>query len=870
MRGFAVRLGAFALLLVVLQFLVSVAFPAPIPKEIVRLEEHLEAGADVIYLGDSTLLYPAGEVTTGEIVQEMLPDHRVAEVSHPAYSLDLYLSFVRYIVRQERRPRTIVLPINMRSFSPEWDRRPGYQFEKEKKVLFLGPDLARVLARPLEVLGAFEPDITQEAFLDTSVYNGETAVGTVRDFESLADEDVAGALAGDGGFAYHDALPSEDDEEALEKALVYYYMYRLSEDHRKLQAMLKIARLCQENELDVIFYIAPVNYQQGERVLGSAFRERLAENVDVVSRTLPHGRQMRAGVGQGALMPVAADAEHVTLLDLSLGLEAYAFVDMEHLHERGKAYVAEQLASVIVQPGPLAEAKPTATAPQATQTPVPAVQSTQSLTLTRQMEDPASRTPTATATETAPAAAGALAGASAVETLSPSISATATVTFTPVSAVPFELVEEPGPRPGTVTKVDYVAYFEPSGKYPVDMLRMRFRTTDVLYRPDERAQLVEVRADVYIPRVPDAASGFASQLGETASGTAAGSFPVLAYAPGTTGLDDRCAPLSEQVRQRNWGNYQGHALAYAAQGYVVVLPNWLGFDSPEVSGGPERIHPYFVAELQAYVLLDAARAVYDLYDGSWLEAARDRAVSSQVDGALPDKAATGQSPAWAQPSRAVFLMGYSSGGHAILAGKDYAIRYAADLVIKGVIGHGPTANVETLMREDAVFSPYIVYAYRDFYGSEVIDPADVFAPRWIDTFEADVTTKCVDDIFDYYSRSARDMYSPGFRIILYGNRLAQEFPMFAEKLQENYAGVSGGAHIPVLILQGTGDTVVTPPSQKKFMSDLCAMGTAVTYMEYPAVPHTEIRWASFSDTLVWMRNIAQGNAPRSDCLEQAP
>lgn len=872
MRGFAVRFGAFALLLVVLQFLVSALFPAPIPEEIVRLDEHLAAGADVVYLGDSTLFHPVGEVTTGEIVQEMLPDHRVAEVSHPAYGLDLYLSYVQYIVRQERRPQAIVLPINMRSFSPEWDRRPGYQFEKEKKVLFLGPRLARMLARPLEILGAFEPDITQEAFLETTVYNGETPVGTVRDFESLADEDVAGALAGDGGFAYHDALPSEGDEEALEKALVYYYMYPLSEDHRKLQAMLKIARLCQENELDVIFYIAPINYQQGEKVLGSAFRGRLAENVDVVNRTLV-----------SASAPGAAGSEHVTLLDLSRGLEAYAFVDMEHLQETGKAYVAEQLASVMVQPGSLVEAaeglpeiastpeaKPTATAPQATQTPVPtAVQSTQSLTLTQhQREYPASRTPTATRTGVRWTST---ALAAPVETPRPSISATATVTFTPVSTVPFELIEEVGPRPGTVTRADYVAYFEPSGKYPVDMLRMRFRTTDVFYqadrehRADERAQLVEVRADVYIPRVPEAGT----QLGDPTlrgpmlhgadstprgvDATATSSFPVLAYAPGTTGLDDGCAPLNEQVRQRNWGNYHGHALAYAAQGYVVVLPNWLGFDSPEVSGGPERIHPYFIAESQAYVLLDAARAVYDLYNGSWLEVVDDQAEGEP-----------------AQPSRAVFLMGYSSGGHAILAGKDYAIRYAPDLVVKGVIGHGPTANVETLMREDAVFSPYIVHAYREFYGSEVIDPADVFAPRWIDTFEADVLSKCVDDIFNYYSRSARDMYSPGFRTILYGDRLAQEFPLFAEKLKENYAGVSGGAHIPVLILQGTGDTVVTPPSQKKFMGDLCAMGTSVTYLEYSAVPHTEIRWASFSDTLAWMRGIAQGVAPRSDCVEQAP
>jgi hypothetical protein len=36
-------------------------------------------------------------------------------------------------------------------------------------------------------------------------------------------------------------------------------------------------------------------------------------------------------------------------------------------------------------------------------------------------------------------------------------------------------------------------------------------------------------------------------------------------------------------------------------------------------------------------------------------------------------------------------------------------------------------------------------------------------------------------------------------------------------------------------------------------------------MEYPAIPHIEIRWTSFSDTLSWMRRIVEGNRPQTDC-----
>jgi pimeloyl-ACP methyl ester carboxylesterase len=131
-----------------------------------------------------------------------------------------------------------------------------------------------------------------------------------------------------------------------------------------------------------------------------------------------------------------------------------------------------------------------------------------------------------------------------------------------------------------------------------------------------------------------------------------------------------------------------------------------------------------------------------------------------------------------------------------------------------VIGHGPTTNIETLFREDAIFSPYIVQAYRDFYGPEVVEPADIFQDRWLASFEADVMTRCVDGVFDYYSHSARHMYRPEFIEMLFTGRLPARVPAFAAALGDNAAGLSrDGVDIPVLILQGTADQIVTPPSQ---------------------------------------------------------
>jgi pimeloyl-ACP methyl ester carboxylesterase len=814
-KTLAIRLSAFILLLVLLQLGVSVLFPVEIPQDVLLLEEYLSNGVDVIYLGDSTLVQPAGEVTLGEILEEMLPGYTVGQVAHPAYGLDLFARYVQYIVRSDHRPEVIVVPVNMRSFSPEWDRRPGYQFEEEKAVLTYGLFASRMLLRPLKILGALDPKITQEEFLNTAVYDGDIAVGTVRDFEAPG-KDGNDTLQQEAEFVYHDALPSEEDAEALQKALTYYYMFRLDQDHRKLRALAQIARLCDESGIRVIFYITPVNYQRGTSVLGDVFRERFVENVDVIHAAV------RSALSQ-------EDTERVTMLDLSFGLEAYAFVDMEHLREQGKIYVADQLAAAIrpegatgsetrerdSTPTPRPTEPPTLTwTPWPTEVPSPVISVTATLGAAPTLTLPSisgtaalsgSVTPQLPVTTRVPISTPVSTPVSPTDVL-------ATVTVTATRSLTGTVARE-RISPGTVLTATYIAQLWPGGKYGVDMYRLWYQTLD---REDK---LVETRAYVYLPHAAEVTR-----------------FPVLGSAPGTTGLSSQCAPLDEQARERNWGNYHGYMLSYAAQGYIGVLPNWLGFDEAE------QIHPYFVAKLQGQTLLDAVRAVYDFLDSA------------------PEDVR-------ARPDQAVFLMGYSSGGHAVFAAKDLANSYAPELPVKGIIGHGATTNVETLLREDPAFAPYIVYAYRDFYGSEVIDPAKVFLPQWASNLERDVLSKCVDEALAYYSGSARNMYTAEFRQILYEGRLAQEYPLFAAHLAENKTGVSGGQQIPVLLLQGTGDTVVTPPSQEKFARELCVMGTSVTYLEYPAVPHYNIRRESFGDTLSWMQLIADGGTPTSHCAD---
>lgn len=353
-------------------------------------------------------------------------------------------------------------------------------------------------------------------------------------------------------------------------------------------------------------------------------------------------------------------------------------------------------------------------------------------------------------------------------------------------------------------------------KYAVDTYRIWFRTRDAA------DQVISVQADIRFPRVEQAQA-----------------FPVFVYGAGTTGIATECAPLNEYFAGRKWGDYRPHMTSYAAQGYIAVLANWQGFDDWE------RTHPYFVAELEGRVMLDAAEAVYDFF---------------------------AQPPAkdiLARPDDAVFLGGYSQGGHGAFAAARIASTYAPELEIKGLIGHAMSPDVEGLMVDSPRYSPYIVYAYRDAYGAEIVDPAEVFQPHWLATFDQDVTSKCIDEVFAHYSNDPVRLYTPEFRQALYNDRLAERYPSFKAQLDANDSNGKAYPSLPLLLLHGGDDPIVKPRTIRSFVSYLCSQGQNVTHNLYPGVDHFQTRQCSFLDTLTWMEVILAGNTPTSSCANQA-
>jgi pimeloyl-ACP methyl ester carboxylesterase len=340
-------------------------------------------------------------------------------------------------------------------------------------------------------------------------------------------------------------------------------------------------------------------------------------------------------------------------------------------------------------------------------------------------------------------------------------------------------------------------YTPPRVDYAVNKYVLEFSSVDFDGSP------VTVRAQIYAPVM-----------------SAASDRPVYVFASGTTGIGDNCAPSLETPETKRWGWYEQNMLAYAGLGFIVVFPDYTGFNDPE------RSQRYFSKFAEGYMMLDAIRAALSTFPLEGTEA---------------------------RLSGVVFTAGYSQGGHAAMAAADLRPGYAPDLPLSGVITYGSTNDVEALVREGTAYAPLIFYSYLDMYGDTFIRPAEYLQERWMPTFMHDASTMPVDEFQVYYGYDYKKLYTPPFAKALYGGTLARDYPGLSQKFAENHSGLSGHG-VPSLVIQGDADFIVTTATQTKFVLALRAQGSTVKYFIFPKVSHRYTRMAGFDASVTWMND----------------
>jgi dienelactone hydrolase len=347
----------------------------------------------------------------------------------------------------------------------------------------------------------------------------------------------------------------------------------------------------------------------------------------------------------------------------------------------------------------------------------------------------------------------------------------------------------------------FAGYTAPEARNGADIYTLFVRTR----YPD--GNLTSVRVQLFVPRsatVPDT---------------------LYLFAPGSTGLIGPCRASREHEAGIRWGLYRAHVLAMVGQGFVGVLPDYMGFEDPAL------VQPYFHAESEARVIFDALR-------GS--------------DAFLRERYGT-RFPRGIAPLTRI-AAGFSQGGHAIFAAADRDGTVERTISLHGVIGYGATTGIEPLLQMYPSLGPMIATSYVTVYGRDRFDPSLIFREPWASELEYDTTRQCVGGMQRYYPSDPAELFTPEFLSSLRKGTLSMTHPSIAAILAENRTGLTRHG-VPALIFQGTRDIVVSRETQDRYVTALRALGNPVDYRVIEGARH-DTRQVAFDDAIAWITTLA--------------
>ncbi len=269
--------------------------------------------------------------------------------------------------------------------------------------------------------------------------------------------------------------------------------------------------------------------------------------------------------------------------------------------------------------------------------------------------------------------------------------------------------------------------------------------------------------------------------------------PVVAFAHGTTGLGDQCAPT------RRGGQAPHNFQEALDRGWAVAYTDYQGLGTP-------GLHHYLVGSVEAQAVIDVARSAAHL----------DDRITNQVA-----------------------FWGFSQGGHAALFAAELADEIAPELEVVGAVAAAPAVDISGWMNEDPAgqrhFLAMIAIAYVDALGLEASEVLSGELLKRSDEIkkgclmDATVALSGVPSLF-------RDGAPP---------------PELSAFFVANDPGQSRFA-TPVLLATGDQDPLLPPTIADAFVTTACAAGITIDRVIAGGATHLATLGETTPDAMQWL------------------
>ncbi len=309
-----------------------------------------------------------------------------------------------------------------------------------------------------------------------------------------------------------------------------------------------------------------------------------------------------------------------------------------------------------------------------------------------------------------------------------------------------------------------------------------------------------------------------------------GGWPIVAWAHGTTGIADVCAPSWRGQSRRD----QVYLDAWLSHGFAVVATDYEGLGTP-------GIHPYLLWRSEGYAVLDAVRAALQRHPQ--------------------------------QLRNQVVVVGQSQGSGAALGATFLSPIYAPQLRVLGTVATGlvvtfrPGAHVKLPPKPAQYTDPTLMdpaYAILRIAGTDrslhpEIDTAEFVTTQGRPLLHAALTS-CVHDLFDL---SAREKLT-GAQVFT-GNLATIDSDMEA-----NFEFPSARMPVPIFVGTGLADGEAGTAQQYNAVAGMCAAGTSVEWHTYPGLTHNGAVNGSLQDSLPFVERLVSGKTGPGSCGHVEP
>lgn len=240
------------------------------------------AMGDIVYLGESsnTSFNPWTDTfsySISDFLQAYIPDKKVMDVTHEGFHPGLFLQMLN-LLTQENKPEILVMTVNMRTMGPA-ARFSGNESSNSQEALFYSK----------------RPALLTRAFLSLHYYDNRSSLEMerlkfqywrtrpVQNFHIKNEYNYNTALEWLG----HVAASDRDAKwKQIADAYIKEFAWILTPDNPRVQDLIKMAKICREHKIRLIFHILPENREYAEYMFGKNLLNIMDANVNLLNGIL--------------------------------------------------------------------------------------------------------------------------------------------------------------------------------------------------------------------------------------------------------------------------------------------------------------------------------------------------------------------------------------------------------------------------------------------------------------------------------------------------------------------------------------------------------------------------------------------------------